>query len=94
MGKVADAATAMAEAFYRSAPTVGKKRVSETDWINALKKFHGEAKVIRQRYALGLLSRAMVAYQFQRKLIAAGFAPDLVRKVVFSVVLSSLSAGE
>jgi len=91
LSKSADAALALAEAFFRFAPSGKKKRISEAEWANALKKFYGEAKVIRHRFALGFLGRAVVAYRFQRRLLAAGFDADTVRKVVFSLVLSSFS---
>ena len=92
MGKSDDAALALAEAFFRSAPANAKKRMSETEWAGALKKFHREASVIRQRYSLGFLGRAIVAYRFQKRLLVAGFQADTVRKVVFSLVLSSFSS--
>lgn len=91
MGKLADAAQALADAFFRAAPSSNKKRVSEADWTQSLKKFHHEANEIRQRYGLGFLARALVAYRFQKRLLEAGFAPDIVRRVVFSLVLSSFS---
>lgn len=94
MGKTAEAAQALTEAFFRSAPSAKRKRVNEAEWVQALSKFHREAQEIRHRYALGFLMRALVAYQFQRRLLALGFAPDIVRKVVFSVVLNSFSDGE
>ncbi len=92
MGKSADAALALAQAFFRCAPADKRnKRVTEADWANSLKKFYREAKEIRHRYSLGFLSRALVAYAFQRRLLDAGFDPDTVRKVVFSLVLSSFT---
>lgn len=91
MGKSADAALALAEAFFRSAPASKRKQMNEAEWANSLKKFHAEAKEIRQRYALGFLARAVTAYYFQKRLLAGGFSPDTVRKVVFSLVLSSFS---
>jgi hypothetical protein len=66
--------------------------VSEADWANALNKFYREASEIRRRYSLGFLARALAAYSFQRRLLDAGFDPDTVRKVVFSLVLSSFSS--
>lgn len=91
MGKSTDAALALAEAFFRAAPADKRKRISEADWANSLKKFHREAKEIRRRYALGFLARATAAYHFQRRLLAAGIPVDIVRKVVFSLVLSSFA---
>lgn len=92
MGKSTEAALALAEAFFRSAPADKRKRMSAAEWANSLKKFHREAKEIRRRYSLGFLARALVAYRFQRRLLAAGIPADTVRKVVFSLVLSSFSS--
>lgn len=92
MGKSADAALALAEAFFRAAPADKKKRMSQAEWANSLKKFHREAKEIRRRYSLGFLARAVAAYYFQRRLLAAGIQADTVRKVVFALVLSSFSS--
>lgn len=86
-----EAAQALAEAFFRSAPGNGKKRLSETEWTNSLKKFYRAASEIRRRYSLGFLGRAIVAYRFQKRLLAAGFQADTVRKVVFSLVLNSFT---
>lgn len=92
MGKLADAATALSDAFFRCAPVGKKKRVTEAEWATALGKFHLQAQEIRRRYALGFLARALVAYRFQKRLLAAGFTPEVVRKVVFAVVLNSFSS--
>ncbi len=89
MGKVTDASVALAEAFFRSIPANQKKKMSEGEWENSLKRFHREALEIRKRYGLGFLSRALATYQFQKRLFAAGFDADIVRKVVFSLVLNA-----
>lgn len=89
MTKVTDAAQALTEAFFKSVPANNKKRMSEAEWSNSLNKFHRAAKEIRLRYALGPLARALATYHFQKRLLAAGFDADVVRKVVFSVVLNA-----
>ncbi len=91
MGKAAEAAVALEEAFLRSAPANKKKRLSEADWAHSLKKFYDEAGQIRRRFSLGFVARARAAYLLQQRLIAAGFQADTVRKVVFSLVLNSFS---
>lgn len=91
MSKAAEAAVALEQAFLRSAPTNKKKRLSETEWSHSLKRFHNEASEIRQRFSLGFLARARAAYLLQQRLIAAGFQADAVRKLVFSLILSSFS---
>jgi hypothetical protein len=92
LGKTMDAAVALAEAFFRAVPSDKKKRLSEKEWTLSLARFHRDAKAIRLRYALGFIGRARAAYYFQQRLIAAGFQADVVRKVVFSLVLNSLSS--
>ncbi len=91
MSKATEAAVALEQAFLRSAPTNKKKRLSETEWTLSLNKFHAEANDIRQRFSLGFFARARAAYLLQRRLIAAGFQPDAVRKVVFSLILNSFT---
>ena len=91
MGKTAQVAAELEEAFFRSVPLSKKKRVSEDDWARSLAKFHGDAKNIRSRHALGVIGRARAAFLLQRRLIAAGFPADVVRKVVFSLVLNSFT---
>ena len=92
MSKSADAALALAEAFFRAAPSDKRKRKNEAEWANSINKFHHEASAIRQRFGLGFLARALTAYYFQRRLLAAGYDADTVRKLVFSLVLSSFSS--
>jgi hypothetical protein len=89
LGKTSEASVALAEAFFRSMPASGKKRMSETEWASALEKFHRVSREIRRKYRLGLLSRALVTYQFQKHLMTAGLDADVVRKVVFSLVLNA-----
>ncbi len=93
MAKSADAAAALAESFFRCAPVARKKPATEAEWTAALQKFHNEANAIRQRYSLGLLNRAVAAYQFQKKLLVAGIEPRIVRQVVFSLVLNAFIPG-
>lgn len=91
LSKVAEAADALEQAFLLSAPANKKKRLSEEEWAHSLKKFHAEAGEIRQRFSLGFLARARAAYLLQQRLIAMGFQADAVRKVVFSLILSSFT---
>jgi hypothetical protein len=90
--KSADAALALNEAFARCVPANQKKRMSEAEWAQALSKFHKDAKGIRQKFALGPLGRARATYQFQKLLLKAGFDAEIVRKVVFSLVLNAFTA--
>jgi len=91
VGKAADAANALTEAFFRSVPANQKKRMSEAEWAAALQRFHRDAFAIRKKYSLGLMGRAMSTYHFQKHLLQVGFDADLVRKVVFSLVLNAFA---
>jgi len=94
LGKVAEAAAALEQAFLRSAPESRKKQLSEAEWTRSLKKFYDEAGQIRLRFSLGFIARARVAYRLQQRLIAAGYPADAVRKVVFSLILNSFAGGK
>ena len=89
MSKVSDAALALADAFFKSMPASGKRRMSESEWAVSLEKFHLSAREIRKQYVLGRLSRAVVTYKFQKHLFNAGLDADVIRKVVFSLVLNA-----
>ena len=91
LGKIEEAAAELEQAFLRAAPSSRNKRMSEETWVKSLKKFHGEAREIRRRFSLGLFGRAKAAYLLQKRLIEAGIGADAARKVVFSLVLNSLS---
>jgi hypothetical protein len=94
LSKVTEAAVALEEAFLRSAPSNRKKRSSEEEWTRSLHKFFVEAADIRRRFSLGLIGRARTAYLLQQKLIVAGFPADVVRKLVFSLILNSFTANK
>lgn len=94
MSKTTDAAAELEAAFFRSAPANNKKTASEDDWSVALKKFHAQAKEIRRHHALGILGRARLAYLLQQRLMAKGMPAEVVRKVVFALVMSSFTGKE
>lgn len=91
MGKSADAAQALTDAFFRCAPVARKKPATEAEWAAALQKFHNEANTIRKKFSLGLLGRALAAYRFQKQLLAAGIEPKVARQVVFALVLNAFA---
>jgi len=92
LGKTAEAAKALTEAFFTSVPANRKKRMSESEWTGALQRFHKDAQSIRQKYSLGPIGRALSTYKFQKHLLQAGFDGDLVRKVVFSLIINAFAA--
>ena len=52
----------------------------------ALKKFFDAARAERARNSLGIIGRARVAFALQQSLLAAGYAPALVKQVLFSML--------
>jgi hypothetical protein len=89
VGKFSEVSVALEEAFTNSLPKTGNKKSSEADWAAALDRFNAEARAIRERYRLGVIGRAVSAHRLQRRLLAAGFPSDMVRHVVFSMVLNA-----
>lgn len=63
------------------------KAPTKAEWAVALEKFNAQAREVRGKYHLGLLGRAVVAYRLQPRLLAVGYGPDVVRQILFSMVL-------
>lgn len=90
VSRYSEATLALEEAFVRVTPKTKKNKApSEADWALALEKFNAEARVIRTKFRLGVIGRAMVAYRLQPRLIASGYAPVVVRQLLFSMILSA-----
>lgn len=68
----------------KRAPSPAAPRVAA-----GLERFYAEAKMLRERRKLGIVARARVARHLQGRLLAAGYAPELVSRVVFSLLLSA-----
>jgi hypothetical protein len=56
-----------------------------------LNRFYAEARALRARLRLGVISRARVAFHLQQRLLAEGYPQDLVRQVLFSLLVSAFS---
>jgi hypothetical protein len=89
VSRYSEATVVLEEAFTRSIPTGKKKPPSKADWALALEKFNGEARLIRARYKLGVIGRSLVAYRLQRRLMANGYPPEVVRQLLFSMILNA-----
>lgn len=63
------------------------KAPSKADWAQGLETFNTQARAVRTQFRLGLIGRAVVAYRLQPRLLAAGYAPEIVRQILFSMVL-------
>jgi len=93
MSKSSVAAQDLTEAFFSCLPKGKKQQYSEAQWGATLQQFYKEAGKIRARYRLGVLGRALTAYHFQKRLFEAGIDSDVVRKVVFSLLLNAFHPG-
>jgi hypothetical protein len=89
VGRYSEATIKLEEAFSRAIPAAKKKKQTKADWTNALGQFNAEARAVRTHYKLGIIGRAMVAYRLQRRLIASGYPPDVVRQLLFSMLLNA-----
>jgi hypothetical protein len=92
VGKADQVAGELAEAFFRAAPTGRKKWTSEAEWANSLRRFFADAEEIRLRYRLGIIGRARAAHRLQQRLIGAGLPAEVVRKVVFALIMNSFAS--
>ncbi len=82
------ATQALENAFLAAVPKPKKNKTpNQEDWVQALEKFNENARKVRVQYRLGLIGRAVVAYRLQPRLLAAGCSPDVVRQILFSMVL-------
>lgn len=54
----------------------------------ALRKFYESARNEIHGSRLGVIARARVAFNLQQRLISAGYAPALVKQVLFSMLIS------
>ncbi len=90
VSRYSEAAQALESAFIAVVPKPKKNKApSKAEWALALEKFNAQARDIRGRYRLGLLGRAVAAYRLQPRLLANGYAPDVVRQILFSMVLNA-----
>jgi hypothetical protein len=88
VSRYSDAAEALESAFIAVIPKPKKNKApSKAEWAVALEKFNAQAREVRARYRLGLIGRAVVAYRLQPRLLAMGYGTDVVRQILFSMVL-------
>lgn len=88
MSRYSEATQALEAAFLAVIPTPKKNKApGKAEWAQALEQFNTQARAVRAQYRLGLIGRAVVAYRLQPRLLAAGCSPDVVRQILFSMVL-------
>ena len=83
-----EATQALETAFLAVVPKPHKNKTpTKAEWTKALDKFNAQAIAIRAQYRLGPIGRAIVAYRLQPRLLAAGYTQEVVRQILFSMVL-------
>lgn len=88
MSRYFEATQALEIAFKAAIPKPKKnKSPGNAEWALALEKFNARAREIRNQYRLGLLGRVVVAYRLQPQLLSMGYSPEVVRQILFSMVL-------
>lgn len=60
----------------------------------ALNRFYEVARRERREHRLGLIGRARVAFALQQHLLQAGYAPPLVKQVVFAMLMTVFIGGK
>lgn len=56
-----------------------------------LDRIYAEAREQRIKHRLGVIKRARVVFELQRQLLNAGYSPALVKQIVFSLLVNSLT---
>ena len=88
----------LTEVFLRAVPrqqeiTKGRKRLSEKELAIAvesgLKQFYEAARAEREKYHLGVIARARVAFGLQQRLLDSGYPSALVKQVLFAMLVSA-----
>jgi hypothetical protein len=100
LGKIQTICESLFEEFQRLIPLLRSgngRRPSEKEIQAAsaagLSRFYAAAKAERQKYRLGIVGRARVAFGLQQRLLDAGYPPHLVKQVLFAM-LSSAFVGD
>lgn len=89
MSAVTEASDRLFEFFCKSVPVPGKQSGNKSlkGLDSALQRFYSEARAQRESMRLGVIGRARVAFGLQQKLLHAGYPPDLVRQVLFAMLV-------
>lgn len=94
MDAVQEAGEQLFSSFQTVLPLVagtrkGPKKLALKTVEEGLRKFYAEARAQREQRRLGVIARARVAFYLQQRLIDSGYPPELVRQVLFSMLLSA-----
>ena len=68
-----------------------KKKVPVKTVEAGLAEFYALARTQRAQNRLGIITRARVVFYLQQRLLDAGYAPELVRQVLLSLLMSAFT---
>jgi len=68
-----------------------KKKVPFKTVEEGLAQFYAAARTQRAQKRLGVITRARIVFYLQQRLLDAGYAPELVRQVLFSLLMSAFT---
>ena len=69
--------------------SASKKDFSKKGIEQGLQSIYKEAREQRKIHRLGVIARARLAIALQQRLLHAGYAPELVRQIIFSILVHS-----
>lgn len=97
-GIVRQISSKLCSEFQRVVPLQPPKQTKQGKWLSeeeiktnseaALKRFYDVSRNEIHAASLGVIGRARVAFDLQQRLIDAGYAPTLVKQVLFSMLIS------
>ena len=64
-----------------------RRRMTTPQIDQALERVHVEVRKARADHKLGLVRSAKLLLELQRQLLEAGYAPDVARKLILSIML-------
>src|SRR5688572_33176582 len=64
-----------------------RRKFTQAQIDRALDRLHADVRALRAAHKLGLVRSARLLLELQRQLLEAGYAPDLARKLILSILL-------
>jgi len=71
--------------------TRGRRRLTSAQIDRSFDEIHAKVRAFRVEQKLGVVRSARLLLELQRQLLDAGYPPDLVRKMILSMVLQLFS---
>ena len=95
MSKISEAVALLSQKFQQAVPIVGsakKARLSGTKLQKGLENFYATARDIRKTNRFWVIGWARVALGLKQELLRSGYPPELVSKVIMSMLFNTAKA--